>query len=85
MFDAMPCSTVHFSWTRPDPTRPDPTRPRETLTRPAISDKKSDPTRPLIYDLGTMFHEFNIQVEDIQVIFKPTAGEQLINIHAIVA
>ena len=31
----------HFSWTRPDPTRRnvDP-------TRPAIADKKSDPTRP---------------------------------------
>ena len=33
-------STGHFSWTRPDPTRRnvDP-------TRPAIGDKKSDPTR----------------------------------------
>ena len=34
-------STGHFSWTRPDPTRRnvDP-------TRPALADKKSDPTRP---------------------------------------
>ena len=33
-------STGHFSWTRPNPTRRnvDP-------TRPAIADKKSDPTR----------------------------------------
>ena len=34
-------STGHFSWTRPDPTRPG-----EKLTRPAIADKKFDPTRP---------------------------------------
>ena len=51
-------STGHFSGTRPDPTRQnvDP-------TRPAIADKKSDPTR-LTPPICTMFHEFNIQVAE---------------------
>ena len=35
------CPRVHFSWTRPDPAKRWP-----GSTRPAIADKKSDPTRP---------------------------------------
>ena len=43
-------STGHFSWTRPDPTRRsvDP-------TRPAIADKKSDPTKSLVQPAARPF------------------------------